>query len=48
VSVQFCGTEVAELLQEDFEGMLGAKRDCGGVEVDDDNVDEPKGDNGRF
>ena len=41
MSVEFSGTEVAELLEEDFEGMSEAKRDCVGVEVDDDNVDEP-------
>lgn len=48
MGVEFSGTEVAELLEEDFEGMSEAERDCVGVEVDDDNVDEPKGDDGRF
>ena len=41
VGVEFSGTAVAELLEVDFEGMSEAERDCCGVEVDDDNVDEP-------
>ena len=41
VGIEFSENEVAELLEEDFERMTCTEKDCAGVEVDDDKIDEP-------